>query len=104
MITFILGVSAAIVVGMLVWFAIDTIKMLKRIKQLEKDKENVWLEIQHRCDSIERSLYEIDRLLSQRIDENYSYTDSRFDKFANTIERDYVSKKNKLENSIDYNN
>lgn len=104
MITFILGVSAAIVVGMLVWFAIDTIKMLKRIKQLEKDKEQVWLEIQHRCDSIERSLYEIDRLLSQRIDENYSYTDSRFDKFANTIERDYVSKKNKLENSIDYNN
>jgi len=26
MITFILGVSAAIAVGMLVWFAIDTIK------------------------------------------------------------------------------
>jgi len=104
MITFVLGVSATIVVGMLVWFTIDTIKSLKRIKQLEKEKENLWLEIQHRCDSIERMLDEIHRGVSQRIDENYSYTDSRLDKLVNTIERDYVSKKNKLDNSIDYNN
>jgi hypothetical protein len=33
-----------------------------------------------------------------------SNTDSRFDKLINTLERDYVTKKNKLDNSIDYNN
>jgi len=104
MITFILGVSAAIAVGMLVWFAIDTIKSSKRIKQLEKQNEQVWLEIQHRCDSIERTLDEMIRNVNNRVDENYKYTDSRFDKFANVIERDYVSKIDKASNTISYNN
>jgi uncharacterized membrane protein YraQ (UPF0718 family) len=104
MITFTLGVSAAIVVGMLVWFAIDTIKSSKRIKQLEKQNEQVWLEIQHRCDSIERTLDEMIRNVNNRVDENYKYTDSRFDKFANVIERDYVSKIDKASNTISYNN
>jgi uncharacterized membrane protein YraQ (UPF0718 family) len=104
MITFTLGVSAAIVVGMLVWFAIDTIKSSKRIKQLEKQNEQVWLEIQHRCDSIERTLDEMIRSVNNRVDENYKYTDSRFDKFANVIERDYVSKIDKASNTISYNN
>jgi uncharacterized membrane protein YraQ (UPF0718 family) len=104
MITFILGVSAAIAVGMLVWFAIDTIKSSKRINQLEKQNEQVWLEIQHRCDSIERTLDEMIRNVNNRVDENYKYTDSRFDKFANVIERDYVSKIDKASNTISYNN
>jgi uncharacterized membrane protein YraQ (UPF0718 family) len=104
MITFILGVSAAITVGMLVWFAIDTIKSSKRIKQLEKQNEQIWLEIQHRCDSIERTLDEMIRNVNNRVDENYKYTDSRFDKFANVIERDYVSKIDKASNTISYNN
>jgi uncharacterized membrane protein YraQ (UPF0718 family) len=104
MITFILGVSAAITVGMLVWFSIDTIKSSKRIKQLEKQNEQIWLEIQHRCDSIERTLDEMIRNVNNRVDENYKYTDSRFDKFANVIERDYVSKIDKASNTISYNN
>jgi uncharacterized membrane protein YraQ (UPF0718 family) len=104
MITFILGVSAAIVVGMLVWLIIDAIKSSKRIKQLEKQNEQVWLEIQHRCDSIERTLDEMIRNVNNRVDENYKYTDSRFDKFANVIERDYVSKIDKASNTISYNN
>ena len=104
MITFILGISAAIVVGMLVWFAIDTIKSSKRIKQLEKQNEQVWLEIQHRCDSIERTLDEMIRDVNNRVDTNFSYTDSRFDKFANVIERDYIKKKDRLDNTIGYNN
>jgi uncharacterized membrane protein YraQ (UPF0718 family) len=104
MITFILGVSAAIVVGILVWLTIDAIKSSKRIKQLEKQNEQVWLEIQHRCDSIERTLDEMIRNVNNRVDENYKYTDSRFDKFANVIERDYVSKIDKASNTISYNN
>lgn len=104
MITFILGVSAAIAVGMLVWFAIDTIKSSKRIKQLEKQNEQIWLEIQHRCDSIERTLDEMIRDVNSRVDNNFKYTDSRFDKFANVIERDYVSKIDKASNTISYNN
>jgi hypothetical protein len=104
MITFILGVSATVVVGMLIWFTIDTIKTVKRIKLLEKEKENLWLEIQMRCDSIERTLDERIRVTDNRIDENYSYTDSRLDKLVNHLERDYVTKKNKIDNTIEYTN
>jgi hypothetical protein len=102
--TFILGVSATIVVGMFVWFTIDTIKQLKRIKQLETQKDVLWSEIENRCNSIERMLDQMIRDVNSRVDENYSYTDSRLDKMVNMIERDYVTKKNKLDNSIDYNN
>ena len=104
MITFILGVSAAVVVGMLVWSAFEIVKSNKQIKLIEIEKQQIWSEIQNRCDSIERSLSDIERELNRRIDDNFSYTDSRFDKFANAIERDYVTKKNKLDNTIGYNN
>ena len=100
--TFILGVSAAVVVGMLVWFTIDTIKSLKRIKQLENEKESLWREINERFDNINRNLDNLVQETNRRIDDNYSYTDSRLDKMANAIERDYVTKKNKLDNTINY--
>jgi hypothetical protein len=89
---------------MFVWFTIDTIKQLKRIKQLETQKDVLWSEIENRCNSIERMLDQMIRDVNSRVDENYSYTDSRLDKMVNMIERDYVTKKNKLDNSIDYNN
>lgn len=104
MITFILGVSATVVVGMLVWCVIDLKKSNERIKLIEIEKQQIWSEIQNRCDSIERSLSDIERELNRRIDDNFSYTDSRFDKFANFIERDYVSKADKSSNTISYNN
>lgn len=104
MITFTLGISAAIVVGMLVWFTIDTIKSTKRIKQLEIQKEQLWREIEGRCDNIERALDDMIRETNTRIDSEHNYTNSRFDKFANVVDRDYVKKKNKLDNTIDYNN
>lgn len=100
--TFILGVSAAVVVGMFVWFTIDTIKSLKRIKQLENEKESLWREIHERFDNINRNLDNLIQETNRRIDDNYSYTDSRLDKLANAIERDYVTKKNKLDNTINY--
>lgn len=104
MITFILGLSAAIVVGMFVWFTVDTIKTTKRIKQLEKQKEQLWSEIENRCNSIERMLDDMVRDVNTRVDSEHNYTNSRFDKFANVVDRDYVKKKNKLDNTIDYNN
>lgn len=104
MITFTLGISAAIVVGMFVWFTIDTIKTTKRIKQLEEQKNMLWREIEGRCNSIERTLDEMIRDANNRIDSEHNYTNSRFDKFANVVERDYVKKKNKLDNTINYNN
>ena len=104
MITFILGVSAAVVVGMLAWFTIEIKKADTRIKSIMEEKRQIWAEIEGRCNSIERHLVDAERALNHRIDDNFSYTDSRFDKFANTIERDYVTKKDKLNNTIDYNN
>ena len=41
---------------------------------------------------------------NNRIDSEHNYTNSRFDKFANVVDRDYVKKKNKLDNTINYNN
>ena len=104
MITFILGLSAAIVVGMFVWFTVDTIKTTKRIKQLEKQKEQLWSEIENRCNSIEHMLDDMIRDVNTRVDSEHNYTNSRFDKFANVVDRDYIKKKNKLDNTIDYNN
>jgi predicted PurR-regulated permease PerM len=102
--TFILGVSAAIVVGMFVWFTLDTIKSLKRIKQLENETTNLYREINERFDIINRQLDQLITDMNLRVDDNYRYTDSRLDKMANVIERDYVAKKNKLDNTINYNN
>ena len=104
MITFILGVSATVVVGILVWSAIEIKNSNKRIKLIEQEKQQIWSEIENRCDSIERSLSDIERELNRRIDDNFSYTDSRFDKFNNYIEREYVSKIDKNSNTISYNN
>ena len=104
MITFILGASATVVVGVLVWLSVSIIGSLKRVKLLEDENTAQWREIEERCNSIERTLDQMIKDANSRIDENFSYTDSRFDKFANIIERDYVSKIDKASNTISYNN
>jgi len=104
MITFISGALAATAVGVTVWLVVGFIKMSKQVKQLEEQRQMLWLEIQGRCDSIERDLGMTTNELSGRIDSSFSYTDSRLDKLVNVIERDYVTKKNKMDNTIDYNN
>jgi len=104
MITFTLGISAAIVVGMFVWFTVDTIKTTKRIKQLNEEKEALWREINTRCNNIERALDNMIREANTRIDNEHNYVNSRFDKFANVVDRDYIKKKDRLNNTIDYNN
>jgi predicted PurR-regulated permease PerM len=112
MITFISGASAAVAVGVIVWLVVNIIKMNKQVRQLEKQKEQLWLGIQGRCDSIERDLNAVINELNGRVDSSISYTDSRLDKLVNhiehnyvtkkLIEHDYVTKKNRLDNTIDY--
>jgi hypothetical protein len=104
MITFILGVSAAVVVGILVWLVINNIKLNKQVKLHESTISNIWLDIENRYNSIERDRNEMQRVTDQRIDSLFSHTDSRFDKFANVIERNYVSKTDNASNTISYNN
>ena len=104
MITFILGALAAAAVGVLVWLSISITRSLKRVKSLEDENIAQWREIEERCNSIERTLDQMIKDTNSRIDNNFSYTDSRFDKFANIIERDYVSKIDKASNTISYNN
>ena len=104
MITFILGALAAAAVGVLVWLSISITGSLKRVKSLEDENIAQWREIEDRCNSIERTLDQMIKDTNSRIDNNFSYTDSRFDKFANIIERDYVSKIDKASNTISYNN
>jgi hypothetical protein len=104
MITFTLGALAAVAVGVLVWLTVSIIGSLKRVKLLENENQVQWREIEERYNSIERKLDEAIDIVNHRVDDNFSYTDSRFDKFANTIERDYVSKVDKNNNTISYNN
>lgn len=104
MITFILGVSATIAVGMLVWLLISNIGLLKRVKSLEEENQVQWRDIEERYNSLTRERDELQRLTDQRIDTTISYVDSRFDKFNNHIERSYVSKTDKTSNTISYNN
>ena len=104
MITFILGALAAVAVGVLVWLTISILGSLKRVKSLEDENIAQWREIEERYNSIERKLDQAIDIINRRVDDNYSYTDSRFDKFNNHIERDYVSKIDKSSNTISYNN
>jgi len=83
--TFLLGVSATLLVGILVWLIIDIVKMLKKVKSLEEHDQSLSREIQDRYDSIERKIDQAIDLVQRRIDDNYSYTDSRFDKLENKL-------------------
>jgi hypothetical protein len=59
--------------------------MLKRVKQLEAEAKYNQSYIESKLDGIIRMLDDIQRELSRRIDENYSYTDSRLDKLENKL-------------------
>jgi|LakMenE01Jun11ns_1017448.scaffolds.fasta_scaffold9506797_2 hypothetical protein len=104
MITFILGALAAVAGGVLGWLSVSIIGSLKRVKSLENENQVQWRDIEERYNSIERKLDEAIDIINRRVDDNYSYTDSRFDKFNNHIERNYVSKIDKNSNTISYNN
>jgi len=103
MITFLLGVSATVVVGILVWLTIGAIKVSKKVKSLDEEMRNVWADIESRYNSIERDRHTMQELTDRRIDGAISYIDSRLDKTVSSIERDFIKKKDRLDNSISYN-
>jgi len=80
MITFILGALATIVVGVMVWLTVNTIGMISKVKHLETQQELLYKEINERFDVINRQLDQLVTDMNRRIDDNYSYTDSRLDK------------------------
>lgn len=104
MITFILGALAAVGAGVLGWLLGNAISVLSRVKSLEQENQTQWRDIEERYNSITHQLNIMNDDLNRRIDENLSYTDSRFDKFNNYIERNYTSKVDKNSNTISYNN
>lgn len=85
MITFFAGVSATVLVGILIWLVVDIIKVSKQVKSLEEAERNIIMTIDLKYDAIERKLDEAIDILNRRIDDNYSYTDSRFDKLENKL-------------------
>ena len=103
MITFLLGVSATVVVGILVWLTIGAVKVSKKVKSLDEEMRNVWMDIESRYNSIERDRHTIQEITDRRIDGTISYIDSRLDKTVSSIERDFIKKKDRLDNSISYN-
>jgi predicted Holliday junction resolvase-like endonuclease len=85
MTTFLSGVSATLLVGILIWLIFSVIEMLKRVKSLEQENQHQWRDIEERYNSIERKIDQAIEIVNRRIDENYSYTDSRFDKLENKL-------------------
>lgn len=102
MITFLLGVSATVVVGILVWLTIGAIKVSKKVKSMEEEMKHVWMDIESRYNSIERDRQMSQEATDRRIDETFSHTDSRLDKLINEIYSKFITKKDKLENTVNY--
>lgn len=102
--SFVLGMSTVAVIAIAVVAVLGFVKARKieeeqKIAQdnFSRDLAHVYEVIGKNYDSLDRSIHESYRSLS-------SNTDSRFDKLVHMIERDYITKKDKLNNSIDYNN
>ena len=85
MITFILGALATIVVGVMVWLTVSTIGMILKVKHLETQQELLYKEINERFDAINHQLDQLVTDMNRRIDDNYSYTDSRLDKLETKL-------------------
>ena len=85
MITFILGALATIVVGVMVWLTVSTIGMISKVKHLETQQEFLYKEINERFDAINHQLDQLVTDMNRRIDDNYSYTDSRLDKLETKL-------------------
>ena len=102
MITFLLGVSATVVVGILVWLTIGAVKVSKKVKSMEEEMKHIWMDIESRYNSIERDRHDLQEATDRRIDNNISYIDSRLDKLINEISNKFITKKDKLDNTVNY--
>lgn len=102
--SFVLGMSTVAVIATAVVAVVGFVKA----KKTEERLTNLENELSRNIAEIYNSIGEVNTQLNNNISDAYrtltSNTDSRFDKLINTLERDYITKKNKLDNSIDYNN
>jgi predicted PurR-regulated permease PerM len=102
--SFVLGMSTVAVIAIAVVAVVGFVKA----KKTEERLTNLENELNRNIAEIYNSIGEVNTQLNNNISDAYrtltSNTDSRFDKLINTLERDYITKKNKLDNSIDYNN
>jgi len=102
--SFVLGMSTVAVIAIAVVAVVGFVKA----KKTEERLTNLENELSRNIAEIYNSIGEVNTQLNNNISDAYrtltSNSDSRFDKLINTLERDYITKKNKLDNSIDYNN
>jgi len=102
--SFVLGMSTVAVIAIAVIAVVGFVKA----KKTEERLTNLENELSRNIAEIYNSIGEVNTQLNNNISDAYrtltSNSDSRFDKLINTLERDYITKKNKLDNSIDYNN
>jgi predicted PurR-regulated permease PerM len=102
--SFVLGMSTVAVIAIAIVAVVGFVKA----KKTEERLTNLENELSRNIAEIYNSIGEVNTQLNNNISDAYrtltSNSDSRFDKLINTLERDYITKKNKLDNSIDYNN
>lgn len=103
-ISFVLGMSTVAVIAIAVVAVVGFVKANKTEERLTNLENELSMNIAEIYDNIGKVNTQLNNDISDAYRTLTSNTDSRFDKLINTLERDYITKKNKLDNSIDYNN
>jgi predicted PurR-regulated permease PerM len=103
-ISFVLGMSTVAVIAITIVAVIGFVKAKKTEERLGHLENDLSRHIDQIYDTISKNHDQVNNNITDSYRSLISNTDSRFDKLINTIERDYITKKNKLDNSINYNN
>ena len=69
----------------MVWLIISTISIISKVKHLKTEQELLYREIKEQFNNIDHQLDQLIQDTNRRIDENYSYTDSRLDKLESKL-------------------
>ncbi len=103
--SFVLGASTGVVIAIAIVAVLGFVKAKKTEQKLRYIEES----IQTLYSQLERNLELDNRRIDQEIvrtdklvDDIYRTIDSRLDKAMSMVERTYITKKNKLENKINY--
>lgn len=102
--SFVLGMSTVAVITIAIVAVLGFVKARKTEEELKIVQDQFSRDLAHVYDTIAKNYDSLDRSIHNSYRSLSSNTDSRFDKLIHTIERDYITKKDKLNNSIDYNN
>lgn len=102
--SFVLGMSTVAIIAIAVVAVVGFVKAKKTEERLTNLENELSRNVEQIYDTISKNNDQFSNNISDAYRTLTSNTDSRFDKLINTLERDYITKKNKLDNSIDYNN